>query len=90
MLSYRAELIVPLLAKAFHEWFFQKPVYRNVKCPPFVAGTLADVPFVIVQTDGTKSTITISNYNRNASAPASTFEFDKTQVPQGTEVVDLR
>ena len=45
---------------------------------------------VIVQTDGTKSTITISNYNRNASAPASTFEFDKTQVPQGTEVVDLR
>jgi hypothetical protein len=52
LLSYRDELIVPLLAKAFHECFFQKPVYRNVKCPPFVAGTLADVPFVIVQTDG--------------------------------------
>ena len=44
----------------------------------------------IVQTDGSKSTITISNYNKNASAAASTFEFDKTQVPADTEVVDLR
>ena len=44
----------------------------------------------IVHTDGTKSTITISNYNKNASAAASTFEFDKSQVPAGTEVVDLR
>ena len=44
----------------------------------------------IVQTDGSKSTITISNYNKNASASASTFEFDKTQVPADTEVVDLR
>lgn len=44
----------------------------------------------IVQTDGTKTTITIGNYNRNASASASTFEFDKSQVPVGTEVVDLR
>ena len=45
---------------------------------------------VIVQTNGSKSTITISNYNRNASATADTFEFDKKQVPAGTEVVDLR
>ena len=45
---------------------------------------------VIVQTNGSKSTITIGNYNRNASVPASTFEFDKKQVPAGTEVVDLR
>lgn len=45
---------------------------------------------VIVQTNGSKSTITISNYNRNASATAGTFEFDKKQVPAGTEVVDLR
>ena len=44
----------------------------------------------ILQTDGSKSTVTIGNYNKNASAPASTFEFDKTQVPAGTEVVDLR
>jgi outer membrane lipoprotein-sorting protein len=44
----------------------------------------------IVQTDGTKSTVTISNYNKNASASASTFEFDKSQVPPDTEVVDLR
>ena len=44
----------------------------------------------IVQTDGTKSTVTIGNYNKNASASASTFEFDKSQVPTGTEVVDLR
>ena len=45
---------------------------------------------VIEQTNGAKTTITISNYNRNASAPASVFEFDKKQVPAGTEVVDLR
>lgn len=44
----------------------------------------------IVQTNGTKATITISNYNKNASVSASTFEFDKSQVPAGTEVVDLR
>jgi len=45
---------------------------------------------VIEQTNGSKTTITISNYNKNASAGASTFEFDKRQVPAGTEVVDLR
>ena len=45
---------------------------------------------VIQQTDGTKTTITISNYNPNASANAKTFEFDKSQVPADTEVVDLR
>lgn len=44
----------------------------------------------IVQTNGAKATITISNYNKNASVNASTFEFDKSQVPAGTEVVDLR
>ena len=44
----------------------------------------------IVQTNGTKATITISNYNKNASVNAGTFEFDKNQVPAGTEVVDLR
>ena len=44
----------------------------------------------VVETNGAKTTVTISNYNRNASAPASTFEFDKSQVPAGTEVVDLR
>lgn len=45
---------------------------------------------VIEQTNGTKTTITISDYNRNANAAASTFEFDKKQVPAGTEIVDLR
>ena len=45
---------------------------------------------VVEQTDGQKFTITISNYNKNAAASASTFEFDKSQVPAGTEVVDLR
>ncbi len=44
----------------------------------------------IVQTNGSKAIITISNYNKNASINASTFEFDKSQVPAGTEVVDLR
>lgn len=45
---------------------------------------------VIQQTDGTKTTIAISNYNPNASANTKTFEFDKSQVPADTEVVDLR
>ena len=45
---------------------------------------------VIVQTNGAKTTIAISNYNKNASAPASTFKFDKKQVPSGVQVVDLR
>ncbi len=44
----------------------------------------------IVQTNGSKAIITISNYNKNASINASTFEFDKSQVPAGIEVVDLR
>ena len=44
----------------------------------------------IVQANGAKATITISNYNKNASVNASTFEFNKSQVPAGTEVVDLR
>lgn len=44
----------------------------------------------IVQTNGAKATITISNYNKSASVNASTFEFEKNQVPAGTEVVDLR
>lgn len=45
---------------------------------------------VIVENNGGKTTITISNYNRNASASGATFEFDKKQVPAGTEIVDLR
>ena len=44
----------------------------------------------VVETSGAKTTVTIGNYNKNASASASTFEFDKSQVPAGTEVVDLR
>ena len=36
------------------------------------------------------TTITISNYNNNASCTAYTFKFDKSQVPAGTQVVDLR
>ena len=45
---------------------------------------------VIVENSGNKTTITINNYNRNASATAATFEFNKNQVPPGTEIVDLR
>ena len=45
---------------------------------------------VIVETSGKQSTIAISNYNRNASATAATFEFNKSQVPAGTDIVDLR
>ena len=36
------------------------------------------------------TTISISNYHNNASSTASTFKFDKSQVPAGTQVVDLR
>lgn len=44
----------------------------------------------IIENGGAKTTVSISNYNKNASVGASTFEFDKSQVPAGTEVVDLR
>lgn len=44
----------------------------------------------VIMTDGTKTTISIGSYNRNASASGATFEFDKSQVPAGTEVIDLR
>lgn len=44
----------------------------------------------VVETNGAKTIVNISNYNKNANASASTFEFDKSQVPAGTEVVDLR
>ena len=36
------------------------------------------------------TTISISNYNNNATSTAATFKFDKSQVPAGTQVVDLR
>lgn len=39
--------------------------------------------------DKTVYTIKITNY-KHKSLPASTFTFDKSQVPAGTQVVDLR
>ena len=44
----------------------------------------------IKMTDGTTFSITLSNYKTNQSLPASTFTFEKSMVPQGTQVVDLR
>lgn len=40
--------------------------------------------------DGNAYTITLTNYKTGVSVNASTFTFDKSQVPKGTEVVDLR
>lgn len=39
--------------------------------------------------DGSSFTITLSNY-KNTSVKASTFAYDSSLVPQGTQVVDLR
>lgn len=39
--------------------------------------------------DGSSFTITLTNYKK-AGMPASTFTYDASQVPAGTEVVDLR
>jgi len=39
--------------------------------------------------DKSKYTVRITNYKHKA-LPASTFKFDKTQVPAGVQVVDLR
>ncbi len=41
-------------------------------------------------TNGTATTVTISNYKTHVSYPASTFTFSKAQVPAGVQVVDLR
>lgn len=44
----------------------------------------------VKMSDGNSYTITLTNYKTGVSAPASTFVFDKSMVPAGTEVVDLR
>lgn len=41
-------------------------------------------------TNGTATTVTISNYKTHVSYPASTFTFSKKMVPAGVQVVDLR
>lgn len=40
--------------------------------------------------DGSSFTITLTNYKHNVSTSASTFQYDASQVPAGTSVVDLR
>lgn len=40
--------------------------------------------------DGTTFTLTLTGYKTKLSLPASTFTFDKSMVPTGTQVVDLR
>lgn len=44
----------------------------------------------VKMSDSTAYTITLTNYKTHITAPASTFQFDKSLVPAGTEVVDLR
>ena len=44
----------------------------------------------VKMTDGNTFTITLKNYKGGASVNDATFTFDKTMVPQGTQVVDLR
>ena len=45
---------------------------------------------VISTSDRQNYTTTISHYTTGKNFPASTFVFNKSQVPAGTEVVDLR
>lgn len=40
--------------------------------------------------DGSTFTITMLNYRTNVKASAGTFTYDASQVPAGTQVVDLR
>lgn len=40
--------------------------------------------------DGSAYTVSLTNYKTGVSLPASTFTFDKSKVPAGTPVVDLR
>ena len=40
--------------------------------------------------DGTALTLTLNGYKTNLKLPASTFTYDKSMVPPGTQVVDLR
>lgn len=44
----------------------------------------------IKMSDGTTFTLTLTGYKTKLNLPASTFTFDKTMVPPGTQVVDLR
>ncbi|MBQ7691384.1 MAG: outer-membrane lipoprotein carrier protein LolA [Muribaculaceae bacterium] len=44
----------------------------------------------VKMSDGSAFTITLSNYKTHVAATAATFTFDKTLVPPGTDVVDLR
>ena len=40
--------------------------------------------------DGTAFTLTLTNYKTHQSMPATTFTLDKSMLPAGTQVVDLR
>ena len=43
-----------------------------------------------LMTNKSKTTITVSNYKTGVKTDAKTFKFDKSFVPKGTPVVDLR
>ena len=45
---------------------------------------------VFVMNNGQHFAITLTNYKTGVALPASTFTYDPSQVPAGTEVVDLR
>ena len=40
--------------------------------------------------DGSNFTLTLTGYKTHQNLPASTFTYDKSMVPAGTQVVDLR
>ena len=43
-----------------------------------------------VMTNKSKTTITVNNYKTGVKTDGNTFKFNKSQVPKGTPVVDLR
>ena len=45
---------------------------------------------VAVLSDGSTQTIVFTNYRKNVNISGRTFVFNKTMVPAGTEIVDLR
>ncbi len=88
----------------FNMWkaYTQVPGYYTVKLMPKRKSNIKQVLLYLANgscqikkarfemTNGTTTTVTISNYKTHVSYPASTFIFSKAQVPAGVQVVDLR
>ena len=62
----------------------------NVKSVTLYISSAYQLTKAVYATKKGTETLSISNYKTNVATNASTFKFNKSQVPAGTEVVDLR